>query len=110
MQKPSRHGARRRVRTVWISDVHLGFHAARADHLLEFLRGVECETLYLVGDIVDLWQIPVRKRAAGHAVEDAIFRVARQAGVLVTQVRTAYYDTVAANDLRHIEQQLARRE
>lgn len=57
MQKPSRHGARRRVRTVWISDVHLGFHAARADHLLEFLRGVECETLYLVGDIVDLWQI-----------------------------------------------------
>ncbi|MEQ8659820.1 MAG: UDP-2,3-diacylglucosamine diphosphatase [Gammaproteobacteria bacterium] len=60
MQTLTQHGARRRLRTVWISDVHLGYHAARADYLLEFLHSVECEYLYLVGDIVDLWQIKRR--------------------------------------------------
>jgi UDP-2,3-diacylglucosamine pyrophosphatase LpxH len=44
-----------RYRTVWISDVHLGFRGCRADYLLDFLRRVHCEQLYLVGDIVDLW-------------------------------------------------------
>ena len=48
---------RLRYRTVWISDVHLGCRGCRADFLLEFLHAVECETLYLVGDIVDLWQM-----------------------------------------------------
>ena len=46
-----------RFRTVWISDVHLGTRSCKADKLLAFLRAVECETLFLVGDIIDLWQI-----------------------------------------------------
>jgi UDP-2,3-diacylglucosamine pyrophosphatase LpxH len=46
-----------RVRTVWISDVHLGFRGCSADMLLDFLHTVECETLYLVGDIVDVWNM-----------------------------------------------------
>jgi UDP-2,3-diacylglucosamine pyrophosphatase LpxH len=46
-----------RVRTVWISDVHLGFRGCSADMLLDFLHRVECETLYLVGDIVDVWNM-----------------------------------------------------
>ena len=46
-----------RVRTVWISDLHLGTPGCRADALLEFLRAVACETLYLVGDIIDGWQL-----------------------------------------------------
>jgi UDP-2,3-diacylglucosamine pyrophosphatase LpxH len=46
-----------RVRTVWISDVHLGFRGCSADLLLDFLHSVECETLYLVGDIVDVWNM-----------------------------------------------------
>ncbi len=45
------------VRTVWISDLHLGTPGCRADALLDFLRAVECETLYLVGDIIDGWQL-----------------------------------------------------
>jgi UDP-2,3-diacylglucosamine pyrophosphatase LpxH len=45
------------VRTVWISDVHLGTPGCRADALLDFLRTVDCETLYLVGDIIDGWQL-----------------------------------------------------
>ena len=47
----------RRYRTIWISDVHLGTRACKADFLLDFLRLTECETLYLVGDIVDGWRL-----------------------------------------------------
>jgi UDP-2,3-diacylglucosamine pyrophosphatase LpxH len=41
-------------RTIWLSDVHLGTRACRAGLLLDFLRRTRCETLYLVGDILDL--------------------------------------------------------
>jgi UDP-2,3-diacylglucosamine pyrophosphatase LpxH len=46
-----------RVRTVWISDLHLGTPGCQAEALLAFLKHVECETLYLVGDIIDGWQL-----------------------------------------------------
>jgi len=46
-----------KVRTVWISDLHLGTPGCQADAVLEFLRDVDCETLYLVGDIIDGWQL-----------------------------------------------------
>jgi UDP-2,3-diacylglucosamine pyrophosphatase LpxH len=46
-----------RVRTVWISDLHLGTPGCQAASLLQFLKTVECETLYLVGDIIDGWQL-----------------------------------------------------
>lgn len=45
------------VRTVWISDLHLGTPGCQADALLDFLRAVHCETLFLVGDIIDGWQL-----------------------------------------------------
>jgi len=45
------------VRTVWISDLHLGTPGCQAAALLELLRDVECETLFLVGDIIDGWQL-----------------------------------------------------
>ena len=54
------HGTRcslRRYRTVWISDLHLGTPGCQAVALLDFLRRTECETLFLVGDIVDGWQL-----------------------------------------------------
>ena len=44
-------------RTVWISDVHLGTAGCNAEMLLDFLKSIECETIYLVGDIVDGWQL-----------------------------------------------------
>lgn len=45
------------VRTVWISDLHLGTPGCQAGPLLDFLRQYECRTLYLVGDIIDGWQL-----------------------------------------------------
>jgi UDP-2,3-diacylglucosamine pyrophosphatase LpxH len=46
-----------RVRSVWISDLHLGTPGCQAAALLDFLRRVECDTLFLVGDIIDGWQL-----------------------------------------------------
>jgi len=46
-----------RYRAVFISDVHLGTRTAQAGALLDFLREVEAETYYLVGDIIDLWRV-----------------------------------------------------
>jgi UDP-2,3-diacylglucosamine pyrophosphatase LpxH len=46
-----------RYRTVWISDVHLGTPGCQAGALLDFLKRVDCQTLFLVGDIVDGWQL-----------------------------------------------------
>lgn len=44
-------------RTVWISDVHLGTRGCKAEYLLDFLRSVECDCLYMVGDIIDFWKL-----------------------------------------------------
>ncbi|MBI5270154.1 MAG: UDP-2,3-diacylglucosamine diphosphatase [Burkholderiales bacterium] len=49
--------AGRRYRTLWISDIHLGTPGCQALALLDFLKSTDCETLYLVGDIVDGWQL-----------------------------------------------------
>ncbi|WP_419896835.1 UDP-2,3-diacylglucosamine diphosphatase [Roseomonas sp. USHLN139] len=49
--------ATRRYRSLFISDTHLGQRGCRVDLLLEFLNEVECEQLYLVGDIVDGWRL-----------------------------------------------------
>ncbi|MEO6718369.1 MAG: UDP-2,3-diacylglucosamine diphosphatase [Novosphingobium sp.] len=46
-----------RYRAVWISDIHLGTKGCNATLLVDFLRSFECETLYLVGDIVDGWRL-----------------------------------------------------
>lgn len=43
-----------RFRAVWLSDVHLGSRACHVRSLLDFLGRTECDTLYLVGDIVDI--------------------------------------------------------
>ncbi len=48
---------KRKYRTVWISDVHLGTRGCNAALLVDFLRSIECETLYLVGDIIDGWRL-----------------------------------------------------
>ncbi len=44
-------------RTGWISDVHLGTRGSKAAALLAFLRTYEFETLYVVGDLIDVWSL-----------------------------------------------------
>jgi len=55
--EPGGIDAIRRYRTLWISDIHLGTPGCQADALLDFLRSTDSSTLFLVGDIVDGWQL-----------------------------------------------------
>ncbi|WP_375249233.1 UDP-2,3-diacylglucosamine diphosphatase [Sphingomonas sp.] len=69
---------RRRYRTVWISDVHLGTRGCNADMLIDFLDHVDSQTMYLVGDIIDGWQL--KKRFFWPAAHnDVIWRLMKRA-------------------------------
>jgi UDP-2,3-diacylglucosamine pyrophosphatase LpxH len=56
-QGSNRSGLKKRYRTLFISDVHLGTKGSQAELLIDFLRCNEADTYYLVGDIVDFWRI-----------------------------------------------------
>jgi metallophosphoesterase superfamily enzyme len=47
----------KRHRTAWISDAHLGTRGCNATALLDFLRENDFETLYIVGDLIDIWSL-----------------------------------------------------
>ena len=55
--EPRSFKPKQKYRTVFISDIHLGTAGCNAELLLDFLCSIECETLYLVGDIVDGWRL-----------------------------------------------------
>jgi UDP-2,3-diacylglucosamine pyrophosphatase LpxH len=46
-----------RYRTGWVSDAHLGTRGANSGVLLEFLRDYNFDTLYVVGDLIDVWSL-----------------------------------------------------
>jgi UDP-2,3-diacylglucosamine pyrophosphatase LpxH len=68
------------LRSVFLSDIHLGARECRAELLLEFLQQVQMDRLFLVGDILDLWSMrrsfywPSRH----HQVLRALYSRARQ--------------------------------
>jgi UDP-2,3-diacylglucosamine pyrophosphatase LpxH len=66
------------VRAAWISDVHLGTRTSNADALLKFLRDYECEKLYVVGDLIDIWQLR-RGRYWPQQHNDVIQKILRKA-------------------------------
>lgn len=85
----------RKYRSVFISDVHLGTKGCQAELLLDFIRHIECETLYLVGDIVDGWKL----RSGWHwpqAHNDVVQKILRMArkGVNVIYVPGNHDDRV----------------
>ena len=45
------------VRTIWISDLHLGTRSAQVEGLLDFLAHHTADRYYLVGDIIDGWAL-----------------------------------------------------
>lgn len=49
-----------KVRSLFISDVHLGTPSCQAEALLDCLGRIECDQIYLVGDIIDGWQLSRR--------------------------------------------------
>src|SRR5262249_37235218 len=47
----------KRYRAAWISDTHLGTRGCNATALLDFLRETDLDTLYIVGDLIDIWSL-----------------------------------------------------
>ena len=76
----------RRLRTVFISDVHLGSRHCHAAELATFLEQLDCQRLYLVGDIADLWWLAQRRArwgAAHNRVVEALHALRRRGTELV---------------------------
>jgi len=76
-----------RYRSIFISDIHLGTPGCQAGHLLDFLRHTDSKYLYLVGDIIDGWQL--RRGWFWHqSHNDVIQKVLRKArkGTQVTYI------------------------
>jgi UDP-2,3-diacylglucosamine pyrophosphatase LpxH len=69
---------RRRFRTIWISDVHLGTKGCNAELLIDFLDNVDSETMYLVGDIIDGWRLK-KKFYWPAAHNDIVWRILKRA-------------------------------
>ena len=65
-------------RSIFISDLHLGTPGCQAEALLEFLKIYTCDNLYLVGDIVDGWQLK-RKWYWPQSHNDVIQKLLRKA-------------------------------
>ncbi|MEN0111736.1 MAG: UDP-2,3-diacylglucosamine diphosphatase, partial [Planctomycetota bacterium] len=60
------------VRTLFVSDIHLGCRHAQAEALLAMLQRFEPERVYLVGDFIDGWKL--RNRWRWLPVYDEVFR------------------------------------
>lgn len=85
----------RRYRAVFLSDIHLGARGCQAELLLDFIRELECDTLYLVGDIIDGWKMKsgLYWPQAHNDVVQKILRLARK-GVNVIYVPGNHDDRV----------------
>ena len=86
-----------RVRTLFISDLHLGTKGCQADHILNFLRSFDADTIYLVGDIVDGWRLKSGWYwpQAHNDVMQKLLRKVRNVLVLFTSraITTSFYAT-----------------
>lgn len=77
-ESPAPPATVRRVRAIFVSDVHLGTRGCKAPFLLDFLRHHESDYLYLVGDIIDGWAL--RKNFYWHQTHnDVLQKILRRA-------------------------------
>jgi UDP-2,3-diacylglucosamine pyrophosphatase LpxH len=75
---PGENHQKKHYRAIFISDLHLGTPGCQAEALLEFLKTHSCDTLYLVGDIIDGWQLR-RKWYWPQAHNDVVQKLLRKA-------------------------------
>ena len=73
-------------RSIFVSDVHLGTKDCQADKLNNFLKHNSCDTLYLVGDIIDAWKIQQNKWRWKQSHTNVVRRVLGKRGTRVIYV------------------------
>ncbi|WP_299326784.1 UDP-2,3-diacylglucosamine diphosphatase [Parasphingopyxis sp.] len=69
---------RKKYRTIWVSDIHLGTKGCNAEMLIDFLDSTDSDTMYLVGDIIDGWRMK-KKFYWPPEHNDVIWRVLKRA-------------------------------
>ena len=76
----------RLVRSIFLSDIHLGTRACQADRLLEFLKAYDADYVFLIGDILDFWAMKRRgvywSTAQNTVVQKILKRARHQARVV----------------------------
>src|SRR6266436_10161376 len=75
---PTGTEALHRVRAAWISDLHLGTRTSNTESVLQFLRDYDCDKFYVVGDLIDIWQLR-RNRYWPQQHNDVIQKILRKA-------------------------------
>lgn len=96
-----------RVRSIFLSDIHLGTRGCQAERLLSFLKHHEAENIFLVGDIIDFWSMSrsVHWTPAQNTVVQKVLKRARH-GVRVIFVPGNHdealreYDGTSFGDIR----------
>jgi UDP-2,3-diacylglucosamine pyrophosphatase LpxH len=103
------------VRSIFLSDIHLGTRACQAGRLLEFLKAYSAENIFLLGDIVDLWAMSrgaVHWSAAQNTVVQKLLRRARHGDkiffipgnhdeALREYIGTSFGDVTVIDDMVH---------
>jgi UDP-2,3-diacylglucosamine pyrophosphatase LpxH len=85
-KRPRAHPCRQ-LRTLFLSDIHLGYRQARVGELNEFLRDTEAERIVLVGDILDAWSLARRPYwSAGHTQVVRTLLARQRAGVRLVYI------------------------
>jgi UDP-2,3-diacylglucosamine pyrophosphatase LpxH len=96
------------VRSIFLSDIHLGTKACQAHHLLEFLKEYSSEQIFLLGDIIDLWSMSrggVHWSAAQNTFVQKMLRRARHGEKVIfipgnhDEAMREYIDTMFGNIL-----------
>lgn len=101
----------RQVRSIFLSDIHLGTRGCQAERLLDFLRDYESEYVFLVGDIVDFWAMSrgIHWSPAQNTVVQKVLRRARH-GQKVLLIPGNHdealreYDNTAFGDIRVVNE------
>ena len=78
-----------KVRSLFLSDIHLGTRACQADQLIDFLREYSADNTFLVGDIIDFWAMnrSIHWTPAQNTVVQKLLRRARH-GERIVFIRT----------------------
>jgi UDP-2,3-diacylglucosamine pyrophosphatase LpxH len=104
-----------KVRSIFLSDIHLGTRGCQADSLISFLREYEADHLFLLGDIIDFWAMSrsIHWTAAQNTVIQKVLRRARHGEQVVLipgnhdetlreHVGTSFGDIRIEDDLVHV--------
>jgi len=90
-----------KVRTLFLSDIHLGYPLCQAEKLLRFLDNIEFERLILIGDVLDIWHMDWNRKFLFHPVHRRVIK--RFVDINKTKCPVTYVYGNHDNHMRELE-------